>query len=135
MDKYQRKLIEEMNRGPTVSFGRPIGYRVTGILESNYHPDARLEPFAVTVDSANGNIIWCREWLLEFTSKCERCGKEVYIPPGDNICGNCADDLRDEQDAAMADAEILGLEAQADLERERQDMLKEMHQEDEYANQ
>ncbi len=39
---------------------------------------------------------------------CKRCGQEL-APVGSNICGNCADDLRDEADA----------EAQSNWERRK----------------
>lgn len=38
--------------------------------------------------------------------KCARCGQDVYLPHWkSNICGNCADDLRSEEDAQIAIAQ------------------------------
>ena len=33
--------------------------------------------------------------------RCIRCGEE-FEHPGTNVCGNCADDLRQEEEAKMA---------------------------------
>ncbi len=35
---------------------------------------------------------------------CARCGQEFELPDGsnDNVCGGCADELRSEQDAVVA---------------------------------
>ena len=34
--------------------------------------------------------------------KCIRCGQEIYLPHwNSNICGSCADDLRQEEDAEI----------------------------------
>ena len=39
--------------------------------------------------------------------KCVRCGQEIYLPHwNSNICGSCADDLRQEEDAAIGAAEV-----------------------------
>lgn len=36
--------------------------------------------------------------------RCLRCGAEFETLGNDNVCGTCADDLRDEEDARWADA-------------------------------
>lgn len=44
-------------------------------------------------------------WLMAcngFTPKCKRCGKTDQPIKGD-VCGSCADDLREEEKAALAD--------------------------------
>lgn len=38
---------------------------------------------------------------------CVRCGQEIYLPHwNSNICGNCADDLRADEDAAIEGAKV-----------------------------
>lgn len=59
--------------------------------------------------------------------KCKRCGKEKYIPADNNICGTCADDLRER--ILEEDAEILMVQA-SDEELARQKYEDEEQQDD-----
>lgn len=55
-----------------------------------------------------------------FRIRCNRCGEESMAPSGTNICGNCADELRAEQDAEIAMAESQGIEEEREKYWEEQ---------------
>jgi ribosome-binding protein aMBF1 (putative translation factor) len=60
--------------------------------------------------------------------KCKRCGKDIEpnAPVGVTICGSCADDLRQEEEAMIASAQA---EAEAQMAAGREAYEEEMHME------
>ena len=64
--------------------------------------------------------------------RCDRCGRKIEIPDGTNICGDCADELRMEQQFKESDAENqVELEMRA-REEAREQRMKEAEEQAKY---
>ena len=61
--------------------------------------------------------------------RCDRCGRKTEIPAGTDICGDCADELRMEQQFKESDAENQ-VEAELKARQEaREQIMKEANNE------
>lgn len=85
------KLVRETN-----------GTKPWSMWEDQHHKRVVVECEIKPQDAPVYNLFW------KPLSRCARCGAEFEPPEGDekpNVCGNCADELRDEEKAAIAQAE------------------------------